>query len=449
MKDGVLWRQFEDPEGVSRFLQLVVPQVLQEEVLKELHAGIVGGHLGEDKTMAWLKERFYWPGQYRDVKNFCQACPSCATRKTPTPKRRAPLGTIKAGYPMQIVAVDIMGPLPETENKNSYILVVGDYFTRWMEAYAIRNQEATTVAQKLVDELFCRFSTPEQLHSDQGSQFESKLIAEICRLLNIHKSRTTPYHPQDDGLVERFNRTLLNMLATTTSNHPLDWENRIRKVCMAYNTSVQATTGYSPFYLMFGRNARLPIDVMFPTEKPDELNYGEYAKELKSTLEKAFHTVRSHVGEKQEYQKQFYDKKCHGKSLQPGDLVWLYSQVVPRGGSRKLHYPWTGPWRVIKQISDAVYRIQGPSGSKQKRHVVHFDGLKLCVKGTQFIKPPPYSRHNKTPSNNHSGAPLHDFLSEIVENDDEDVVPTESTEHNDCDNPLDDMIILCHPEASN
>lgn len=191
VKDGVLWRQFEDPEGVSRFLQLVVPQVLREEVLKELHAGIVGGHLAEDKTMTRLKERFYWPGQHSDVKNFCRACPNCATRKTPTPKRRAPLGTIKAGYPMQIVAVDILGPLPETENKNSYILVVGDYFTRWMEAYAIHNQEATTVAQKLVDELFCRFSTPEQLHTDQGSQFESKLIAEICRLL---KHPQEPHH---------------------------------------------------------------------------------------------------------------------------------------------------------------------------------------------------------------------------------------------------------------
>ena len=138
------------------------------------------------------------------------------------------------------------------------------------------------------------------------------------------------------------------MLATTTLNHPLDWENHIRKVCMAYNTSVQATTGYSPFCLMFGRNARLPIDIMFPTEKPDVLNYGEYATKLKSTLKEAFNTVRSHVGEKQESQKQFYNKKCHGQPLKPGDLVWLHSKVVPQGKSKKLYHPWTGPWKVIK-----------------------------------------------------------------------------------------------------
>ena len=120
---------------------------------------------------------------------------------------------------------------------------MGDYFTWWMEAYAIRKQEAATVAQKLVDEIFCRFSTPEQLHSDQGSQFESQLISEICKIMNIHKNHTTPYHPQGDGLVEGFNRTLMDMLATTSHKHPLDWEEHKRKVCMAYNTSVQATTG--------------------------------------------------------------------------------------------------------------------------------------------------------------------------------------------------------------
>ena len=130
---------------------------------------------------------------------------------------------------MQIVAVDILGPLPESEAGNSYILVAGDYFTKWMEAYAIPNQETATIAKKLVDEMFCRFSPPEQLHSDQGRQFESTLMKEICDILKIKKTRTSAYHPQCDGLVERFNRTLLSMLSTTTKDHPFNWENQIRK----------------------------------------------------------------------------------------------------------------------------------------------------------------------------------------------------------------------------
>ena len=145
-------------------------------------------------------------------------------------ERKAPLQT-KAGFPMQTVTVEIMGPLPETPSGNLYVLVAGDYFTRYMEVYPIPNQEAVTVAKKLTDELFLRFSTPEQLHSDQGRQFESDFIVEVCKLLHIEKSQTTPYHPQGDGSVERYNRTLLSMLSTTVKDHPHNWEDHIRNVC--------------------------------------------------------------------------------------------------------------------------------------------------------------------------------------------------------------------------
>ena len=248
VKDGLLWRWYERSVDHERTLQLVVPLALQEEVLKDLHKGVLAGHLGMDKTLARLKERFYSPGHYNDVENWCRNCAKCAMRKTPAPKARAPLQSIKAGYPMQIVATDILGPFPESTNGNNYILVVGDYFTRWVEAYAIRNQEAVTVANKLTNEFFFRFSPAEQLHSDQGRQFESQVIAEVCKLLGIHKSCMTPYHPQSDGMVERFNRTLLNMLATTAEKHPFDWESQLRPLCLAYNTSVHPTTGYSPFF---------------------------------------------------------------------------------------------------------------------------------------------------------------------------------------------------------
>ena len=125
-----------------------------------LHQGAVGGHIGEEKMKHRLKERFYWPGCTEAVGEWCRNCISCTTRKTVAPKRRAPLQTIKAGYPMQIVSVDLMGPLPETEDGCKYVMVAVDCFTRWVEVYAIRNQEATTVAKKLVDEMFCRFSPP-------------------------------------------------------------------------------------------------------------------------------------------------------------------------------------------------------------------------------------------------------------------------------------------------
>ena len=205
--DGMLWRNYEDVQTKQEWKQLIVPQSSREEILEEIHAGVKGGHLGEDKTLQQLKKRFYWPGHSQDVKMWCQTCSTCASRKTPAPKNCAPLQTVTTGSPMQVIAIDIMGPLPESTHKNSYIVVIADYFTKWVEALPIHNQEALTVAKKLGDEVFCRFGIPEQLHSDKGKQFEGILMKEICKILNISKSRTTSYHPQGDGLVERFNRT--------------------------------------------------------------------------------------------------------------------------------------------------------------------------------------------------------------------------------------------------
>ena len=153
------------------------------------------------------------------------------------------------GYSLQlVVVVDILGPLPQTNNGNKYILVAEDYFTRWLEAWLIPNQETKTVAEKLLNELFFRFSLPDQILSDQGQQCESALVAELRSVLQIEKFRTTAYHLQGDELVERANCTLLSMLSTVVDGHPQTWESHLRAVCMAYNTTIQLNTGYSPSF---------------------------------------------------------------------------------------------------------------------------------------------------------------------------------------------------------
>ena len=135
-------------------------------------------------------------------------------------------------------------------------MVVTGYFTRRAEVYAIPDQEATTVAKKLMDEFFFCFSFPEQLHMDHECNFESVVIAEVCRLLGIAKTRTMPYHPQSDGLVEGLNRTLLSMLATAVLERPFNWEDHSCHLCMAYNSSIQVTTQYTSFYLIFGLTSK-------------------------------------------------------------------------------------------------------------------------------------------------------------------------------------------------
>ena len=216
--------------------------------------------------------------------------------------------------------------------------------------------------------MFCHFSLPEKLHSDQDRQFESEIDKQLCHLLKIEKSRTTSYHPQSDGFVERFNRTLLNLLSTSSGHHQSEWDMNLRKVCLAYNTSVQSTTGYSPFYLMFGREARLPIDIGHeqPTsEVPAHQQYGQYVQNQSKAFLRAFEVVRKNVSMKQCHQRQLYNRKIHGDPFSVGE-------------SRKLLRPWTGPYRVQCKLSDVTYQIQHTRNNKST--VVHFDRLKTCPK---------------------------------------------------------------------
>ena len=167
------------------------------------------------------------------------------------------------------------------------------------------------------------------------------------------------------------------MLATATVDHSLDWEECLPKVCFAYNTSVQTSTGYTPFYLMFGRQAKLPVDLMYGMDNTPDVELPEYVGNLKRTLQKAYEVAREHIGEKQQFQKELYNQKVHGLPFCVGDLVWLYSPAVTKGRSKKLHLPWDGPYRVIKRLSDANYRIQATMG-RRRRLVVHFNRLKKC-----------------------------------------------------------------------
>ena len=401
--NGVLCRHRQPRGWTVGNLQVVVPETLQLEILEDLHEGAAGGHLGADKTLARLQERYYWPGQYNQVRDWCRNCGTCATRKSPVPKARAPLMPITTERPLQLVATDILGPLPESTDGNVYVLVIADYFTRYVEAYALPDQTATTVARYLVDEFFMRFSPPERLHSDQGRNFESAVIAETCKLLGIEKSRTTPYHPQSDGLVERFNRTLLDMLAKAVVDRPANWDRHLRRLCFAYNTCTHPTTGYPPFTLMFGRVARVPVDVALGTNLPPSAStIPQYVATLRQSLDTSYSYVKQQMGHELERQKRQYDNRTQGKSFERGDLVWLHSPAVPRGKSRKLHHPWTGPFRVVKRLADAVYRLQHTQG--RSRPVVHFNRLKPCSRDTR-LRP----SHRRRPVNrtvqSHSSPP--------------------------------------------
>ena len=188
--------------------------------------------------------------------------------------------TYVVGAPMERLAVDIMGPFPKTNKGHKYIMVVADYFSKWVDAFPIRNQEAATVADILVKRVVCYFGVPRILHSDQGSNFESNIFQEMCKILGIDKTRTTAMRPQSDGMVERANRTIIGMLSSFVNDNQKDWDTFIPFLLMAYRSSKHASTGISPNRMMFAKEVSLPIDLMFGTADDSREFTNEYAEKL-------------------------------------------------------------------------------------------------------------------------------------------------------------------------
>ncbi|KAK2912644.1 hypothetical protein Q8A73_006757 [Channa argus] len=295
--------------GADR-LQLLVPSALRAEVLRWVHGSAGAGHFGNSKTVHRLRQRFYWPGCRQDAELHVHCCDDCTAQKGPTQRSRGPLQQYLVGAPMERVGVDILGPFPTTEAGNRYILVAMDYFTKWPEAYAVPDQTATTAAQRLVEDMFSRFGVPEELHSDQGRNFESRLFAEVCQRLGVRKTRTTPLHPQSDGLVEQFNRTLATQLAILTSRHQKDWDQHLPLVLWAYRTAVQESSQCTPATLMFGRELRTPVDLVFGPPPEPEITGGpelDYLRRLKECLSVVHQLARESQGDAGARQKRAYD----------------------------------------------------------------------------------------------------------------------------------------------
>ena len=356
----------------STVLRLVAPLPIRRQLFKQIHQTRTGGHQGINNTIAVVNRHFYWPGQYADVRRWCQQCEGCARAKTGESGHRAKLVQDIPGMPMERMAVDLMGPLPKTENGNLYIAVVVDYFTKWAEAFALPNKQSQTVAEALVTGVICRLGAPHRLHSDQGGEFESNLWAEVCELLDVEKTRTSPYRPQSDGLVERLNRTIKKMLKVFVNDNRDDWDDHLPYIMMAYRATPQASTQCSPNLLMYGREVNLPVEVMAPPPPSQAFTCpNEYVEWIRAVLEQAFQFARHHLAASAERQKRCYDNRSNPRNFQAGHWVWYLYKPYCR---LKFKCPWIGPCLVLRQLGRVNVEIQASPEDKPK--VVHVDYLK-------------------------------------------------------------------------
>lgn len=397
LKDGMLYRLKKRHTG-REIQQLVLPERYRTVVLRALHDE--GGHLGVERTSELLKDRFYWPRMTAEVEQYIKTCGRCVTRKT-LPQHAAPLSHITSSGPLDLVCIDFLQIEPDSKGITN-VLIVTDHFTRYAQAFPTKDQKAITVAKVLWEKYFVHYGLPARIHSDQGRDFESRLIKEFLTMLGIKKSRTSPYHPQGDAQPERFNRTLLAMLGTLETVKKQGWSEHISRLVHAYNCTKNDATGYSPYFLLFGREARLPVDLCFGSvlSGRSESSHIQYVNKMKEELQQAYRLATETANKSHLRNKSRHDQRVRDQPLAEGDRVLVRN--VGLTGKHKLQDRWKStPYVVIKKLPNLpVYRVRPEHGNGVVKtlHRDHLLPIGYLVrmpnpsKNTDPVRKPPVTR---------------------------------------------------------
>ncbi len=331
--------------------RVVVPAIYVKHILQGCHDDIGGAHLGRTKTLNKVAQRFYWFGMARDVQNWVASCSTCNARKqnrmVGLPKQQ-PLPTVSMLFDR--LSMDFVGPLPTTKNGNRYSLVLVDYATRWPEAFATKDMKATTVASILVDEIMCRHGAPVEILSDQAQDFVAEVVKEVCAFMRAKKIQGAPYHPQTNGLCERFNGTLCEALYSYCRRNQATWDEMLPIALFGCRIAVQTSTGFSPASLLYGRELRLPLDVDLYMPKL------QHTKSLKRNWQ------RGQIGVADQAAK---NKKRHDTTIRHephayrvGDRVRLRIHVLQPGVSSKFSEKWSETCEVAQVLRNNIGVMQ-------------------------------------------------------------------------------------------
>ena len=376
--NNVLYKRFVKKDGSGEYLQLVAPHSMKPEILFQMHDSVISGHLGCKKTKAKVLQKFYWYGLREDVALHIRKCDVCAADKKPVKKPRAPLGSLRTGAPGDCIATDYLGPLPITERGNRYILLLTDHFTKYVEIMAVPDMTAEVCAARILNEYVSRWGCPLSIHSDQGRTYESRIFKEMCRMLEVRKTRTSVRNPKGNGQSERFNRTLIKMIKAYLCGEQKNWDLHLGCLAGAYRATPNESTKMTPNLLTIGREVRLPAELVFGSvgayQGQGITSYGEYVDTLRTRLQDAHEIARRHLESAAKRSKEIYDSKVALNKYSVGDFVWCLYESRKVGVMPKFEHAYEGPFIIKKKYSELDFLIQLDRAGKEKP--VNHDKLK-------------------------------------------------------------------------
>ena len=346
-----------------------------EEVLFNLHGSQLSGHFSTEATFNRAQESYYWPRMYREVENYVKSCDTC--QRIGKKNKSNELHPIPVGKAFEKMGIDIVGPLEVTTSGNKYIIVATDYLTKWPEARAIQNIQAATVVQFIYEEIVCRHGTPKELLSDRGTSFVNNIVKAFCETMKIKHVLTTSYHPQTNGLTERLNKTLCETITKFVIQHEDGWDQYISSALFAYRTKVQKSTKFTPFFLLYGRQAETPLTQKFGMEDSElEHDLEDHISLITDRLQHVQNIARENINRAQEGQKARYDKKVKPKLYQMGEQVLLRESAHENVHGDKFRPKWSGPYIIHQVWNNGSYKLRETNSPRILRTPINGDRLK-------------------------------------------------------------------------
>ena len=366
---------FLNKTGTER---LVVPKHIIPTILKLSHNALTAGHRSSQKIFDLLKPKYHWIKMREKIEEYVKCCTTCGQLKKDQHHLKAPLVPTVVQKKWERLQIDIVGPFHKSQRNKRYLLTAICAYSKFARAWPLSDVTSETIAKTLVNEHFSIFGLPQSIHSDNGANFCSDLMASLYQLLGLRHTKSHTYCAFNNSAVERWHLTLEQSITAQASNKPRSWDTYVPLCVLSYNCQPHSSTGFSPFRMMFGEEARLPLDLMFgPTPSDQQMCPHEYIQWLENALVEIYNQANKKTAGKIQYMKRHYDKKAYGQPHEVGDLVWILKGIYEHKKVPKLRKPFKGPYKIINKLSNISYEVENLTPPHEKC-LVHFNRTKKC-----------------------------------------------------------------------